>query len=63
MIIFNKGFYVHSRVYSDTFKNKPYTVPQREQVYTTPVHKPLDIPLIQSWETESDIQETLKAKK
>lgn len=34
------GFYVHSRVYTDTFKNKPYTVPQREQVYTTPIHIP-----------------------
>ncbi len=43
-------FYVQSQVYTDTFKNKPYTIPQREYVYTTPVHKPLEnIKLSLAW--------------
>lgn len=33
----NHGFYVHSRVYTDTFKNQAYTVSLRENTdITTP---------------------------
>ncbi len=35
--------YIQSQVYSDTFKNPPYSVPQREQVYTTPIYKPKEL--------------------
>ncbi len=48
-------FYVHSRVYTDIFKNKPYTVPQREQVYTTPILKLSENPnLCLAWPQNGD---------
>lgn len=37
-----KNFYIHSRVYTDTFKNKSYTVSQREEIeVAAPLHEPL----------------------
>ncbi len=35
-------FYIHSNVYTDTFKNKSYTVSQREEIeVAAPLHESL----------------------
>ncbi len=30
-----KEFYIHSRVYTDTFRNKPYSMSMREDIAVT----------------------------
>ena len=33
--MYNQSFFVHSRVYSDTFENKPYSMSMREDIEVT----------------------------